>query len=191
MRSGMYKPPLGARPLRTACGPQAKSRVNIVQNTGGNRLTSSKVRRSAPPRVEKYFIRVTCTTPTKIFDRCTCTCTDRKFSLCYVSPVAEFITTSAPSSQLFKSVMQTALHSFLQRYQDTRIILLDFVDAILFYLYCGEILRVERGILLSLYEGPICDACFELVTRSRQSYRTGRVPPFTQHDVFRVPAAEN
>ena len=56
MRSGMYKPPLGARPLRTAYA--VREQGNLLRDQKEIELTSSKVRSSSPPRVEKYFIGV-------------------------------------------------------------------------------------------------------------------------------------
>lgn len=99
MRSGMYKPPLGARPLRTAYA--VREQGNLLRDQKEIEFTSSKVRRSSPPRVEKYFIGV------KLVQQSTQVSgyliTTPQNLIVYVSLVAEFI--KSTSSQLLKSVI--------------------------------------------------------------------------------------
>jgi len=142
-------------------------RTRREKRIGINRLTSSKVRRSPPPRVEKYFIGVTWTTSTQ-----------RPQNLTeYVIRVAEFITVEPRPSSRTRFTLQQHCQGLLS----------GFDDAILL---CRQTLLTERGLLLVPYEGPVCDTCFSSVAPRRQSYRTGRVPPFTQHDVFREPCSK-
>lgn len=53
MSTGMYRPPLGARPVRTVYEDMCQARMECSSIAN---LTSSKESSSDPPRVEKYLI---------------------------------------------------------------------------------------------------------------------------------------